>query len=73
MGQIQTSLYLIEKVGYSSYSYPCLVNAEIPGQNRNEFGQYSRGQIYLSSYIEPANLININKIGIILKKIKSDF
>jgi len=41
------SLYLIEKVRDSSYSYPYLVNAGILRQNRDEFGQYPRGQIYL--------------------------
>ena len=44
---ICTSPYLIEKVGDSPYPYP--VNAGIPRQNRDGFGQYPWGQVYLPS------------------------
>jgi len=38
---LSLSPYPIEKVGYSSYPYPYLVNAWIPCQNMDEFGQYA--------------------------------
>jgi len=41
------SPYPTEKVGDSPYPYP--VNAGIPRQNGNEFGQYPRGRVYLPS------------------------
>ena len=43
------SPYPIEKVGDSPYPYPYPVNAGIPRQNGDEFGQYPRGWIYLPS------------------------
>jgi len=39
----------IEKVGDSSYPYPYPINAGIPCQNGDEFGQYPRGRVYLPS------------------------
>ena len=39
----------IEKIGDSPYPYPYPVNAGIPRQNRDGFGQYPRGRIYLPS------------------------
>ena len=51
MAEIYSSLspypYPIEKIGDSPYPYP--VNAGIPRQNGDGFGQYPRGQVYLSS------------------------
>jgi len=41
------SPYPIEKIGDSPYPYP--VNAGIPCQNGDEFGQYPRGWVYLPS------------------------
>ena len=41
------SPYPTEKVGYSPYPYP--VNAGIPRQNGDRFGQYLRGRVYLPS------------------------
>jgi len=43
------SPYPIEKVGDSPYPYPYLVNARIPRQNEDGFGQYPRGRVYLPS------------------------
>jgi len=43
------SPYPIEKVGDSPYPYPYPVNARIPRQNGNGFGQYPLGRVYLSS------------------------
>jgi len=43
------SPYPIEKVGDSPYPYPYPVNAGIPRQNGDGFGEYSRGRVYLSS------------------------
>jgi len=43
------SPYPIEKVVDSPYPYPYPVNAGIPRQNGDGFGQYPRGQIYLPS------------------------
>jgi len=37
-----SSPYPIEKIWDSSYSYPYSVSAKIPGQNEDEFGQYSQ-------------------------------
>ena len=51
MAGICTSPYPIEKVGDSPYPYPYPVNAEIPRQNRDRFGQYPRGRVYLSSIV----------------------
>jgi len=44
-----SSPYPIEKVRDSPYPYPNLVNAGIPRQNGDGFGQYPRGRVYLSS------------------------
>ena len=41
------SPYPIKKFGDSPYPYP--VNAGIPRQNGDGFGQYLRGRVYLSS------------------------
>jgi len=46
-GWICTSPYPIEKVGDSPYPYPYQVNAGIPHQNGDGFGQYPRGHVYL--------------------------
>ena len=47
------SPYPTEKVGDSSYPYPYTVNAGIPRQNGDEFGQYPRGRVYLPSLLTP--------------------
>jgi len=49
MAGICTSPYPIKKVGDSPYPYPYPVNAGIPRQNGDEFGQYSREQVYFPS------------------------
>jgi len=46
------SPYPIKKIGDSPYPYP--VNAGIPRQNGDGFGQYPRRRVYLSS--QPADL-----------------
>ena len=43
------SPYPTKKVGDSPYPYPYLVNAGIPRQNGDEFGQYPWGWVYLPS------------------------
>jgi len=43
------SPYPIEKVGDSPYPYPYPVNAGIPRQTGDGFGQYPRGRVYLPS------------------------
>ena len=43
------SPYPTEKVGDSPYPYPYPVNARIPHQNGDGFGQYPRGRVYLPS------------------------
>jgi len=43
------SPYPTEKVGDSPYPYPYPVNAGIPRQNGDGFGQYPRGRVYLPS------------------------
>ena len=56
------SPYPIEKVGDSPYPYPYPVNAGIPRQNRDGFGQCSRDRVYLSSLITIINFIrNLNR------------
>jgi len=45
------SPYPIEKVGDSPYPYSYPVNAGIPCQNGDEFGQYPRRRVYLPSLI----------------------
>jgi len=45
------STYPIEKVEDSPYPYPYPVNAGIPRQNGDEFGQYLRGRVYLPSLL----------------------
>jgi len=45
MAGIFTSTYPTEKVGDSPYPYPYLVNAGIPRQNGDGFGQYPRGRV----------------------------
>jgi len=47
---ICTSSYLIEKVENSPYPYPYPVNAGIPRQNGDEFGQYPRGEFICHLY-----------------------
>jgi len=47
------SPYPIEKVEYSPYPYPYPVNAGIPHQNGDGFGQYPRGRVYLPSLLTP--------------------
>jgi len=44
-----SSPYPTEKVGDFPYPYPYSVNAGIPRQNENRFGQYPREQVYLPS------------------------
>jgi len=41
----------IEKIGDSPYPYPYEVNAGIPRQNGDGFGQYPRGWVYLPSLV----------------------
>jgi len=43
------SPYPIEKIGDSPYPYINPVNARIPRQNGDEFGQYPRGRVCLPS------------------------
>ena len=50
-----------EKIGDSPYPYPYPVNAGIPRQNGNGFGQYSRERIYLSSPIKTNSYIQLLK------------
>ena len=45
------SPYPIEKVGDSPYPYPNPVNAGLPRQNGDRFGQYPRGRVYLPSLV----------------------
>ena len=47
------SPYPIKKVGDSPHPYPYPVNAGIPRQNGDGFGQYPRGRVYLSSLLIP--------------------
>jgi len=49
MAGICKSPYPIKKVGDSPYPYLYPVNAGIPHQNGNGFGQYPHGQVYLPS------------------------
>jgi len=49
MAGICTSPYPTEKVGDSPYPYP--VNAGIPRQNGDGFGQYPHGRVYLPSLV----------------------
>jgi len=42
-----SSPYPIEKIG--DFPYPYSVNAKISRQNRDGFGQYPRGRVYLPS------------------------
>ena len=51
MAEICTSPSPTEKVGDSPYPYPYPVNAEIPRQNGDRFGQYPRRRVYLSSLL----------------------
>ena len=46
-----SSSFPTKKVVDSPYSYSYPVNAEIPRQNGDEFEQYPRGRVYLSSLI----------------------
>jgi len=43
------SPYPMKKVGDSPYPYPYPVNAGIPCQNEDGFGQYPWGRVYLRS------------------------
>ena len=45
--------YPIEKIGDSPYPYPYPVNAGIPRQIGDGFGQYPRGWVYLPSLSLP--------------------
>jgi len=45
------SPYPTEKVGYFPYPYPYPVNAGIPRQNGDGFGQYPQGRVYLPSLV----------------------
>ena len=56
------SSYPTEKVGDSPYPYPYPVNARIPHQNGDGFGQYPRGRVYLSS------LDFVNTIEVMIEK-----
>jgi len=51
------SPYPIEKIGDFPYPYPYPypVNAGIPRQNGDEFGQYPRGRVYLPSLVVHPN------------------
>ena len=49
MAGVCTSPYPIEKVGDSPYPYPYPVNAGIPRQTGDGFGQYLWGRVYLPS------------------------
>jgi len=55
------SPYPIEKVGDSPYPYPYPVNAGIPRQNGDEFGQYPRGRVYLPSLVLRVLLVREEK------------
>ena len=44
------SPYPIEKIGNSPYSYPYPVNAGIPRQNGDGFGQYPQGKFICHLY-----------------------
>jgi len=50
------SPYPIEKIGDSPYPYLYPVNAGIPRQNGDEFGQYLRGRVYLPSLVHTHNI-----------------
>ena len=79
------SSYPIEKIGDSPYPYSYLVNAGIPRQNGDGFGQYPRGRVYLPSlhivsqysYTHDYNRSNAQKhniskiIGAVLTKTKN--
>jgi len=58
MAGIRTSPYPIEKVGDSPYPYPYPVNAGIPRQNGDGFGQYPRRRVYLPSLAVTFKLLN---------------
>jgi len=45
------SPYPIEKIGDSPYPYPYPVNAGIPRQNGDGFGQYPRERVCLPSLV----------------------
>ena len=51
------SPYPTEKVGDSSYPYPYPVNAGIPRQNGDGFGQYPLGQVYLPSLLPNVRVV----------------
>jgi len=51
MAGIYTSPYPIEKFGDSPYPHLYRVNARIPHQNGDGFGQYPRGRVYLPSLL----------------------
>ena len=76
------SPYPTEKVGDFPYPYPYSVNAGIPRQNGDGFGQYPRGRVYLpclhTSDIKKYNFIqlilyyalnDVKKMGCSLKEI----
>ena len=57
MTGICTSPYPTEKVGDSPYPYPYSVNAGIPRQNGDGFGQYLRRRVYLPSLVSRSFVI----------------
>jgi len=57
------SPYPTEKVGDSPYPYPYPVNAGIPRQNGDGFGQYPRGRVYLPSlFVHYIQILSMGKI-----------
>jgi len=66
MAGICTSPYPTEKVGDSPYPYPYPVNAGIPRQNGDGFGQYPRGRVYLPSLLVCKGYRGILRLSIII-------
>jgi len=62
--------YLTEKVGDSPYPYPYPVNAGIPRQNGDGFGQYPRGRVYLPSLLRTKTLLKILERTNIIHKLQ---
>jgi len=60
-----SSLYPIEKVEDSPYPYPYPVNAGIPRQNRDGFGQYPRERVYLPSLTVRSDFVLRNLLSIL--------
>jgi len=55
--------YPIEKIGDSPYPYP--VNAGIPRQNGDGFGQYPRGRVYLPS-LKRRSILYCSDLGFVI-------